>query len=176
MAVIETQSGASPAAKKTAIVAAVLAVVGPAEGLRQVAYRDPPGVLTVCMGHTDAEGGAKIDPHHVYTIAECKAYAQGDVAHAVDTVLACTPPDIPDSVVVAFSDAVFNLGRKVACDRRPSPDGSTAARLLFAHNWKGACNELPRWNRATVAGISITLPGLTTRRLLERDICLKGIA
>lgn len=176
MNVIETRTGASPTAKKSAIAAAVVASLGSLEGVRQVAYYDPPGILTVCMGHTDAEGGPKIDPHHVYTIAECKAFATGDVGHAVDRVLACTSPDIPDSVAVAFSDAVFNLGPTVACDRRPSPKGSTAARLLYAHDWKGACEQLPLWNKSRIAGVLVTLPGLTTRRLLERDICLRGIA
>jgi lysozyme len=170
---IENQSGPSPAARKTAIVAAVVAVLGPAEGMRRVAYFDPPGILTVCEGHTDAEGGPKIDPHHVYTIAECKAYTQGDAGHAVDLVLACTPANIPDGVAVAFSDAVFNLGPTVACDRRPPPNGSTAARLLYAHDWKGACEQLPLWNKARITGILVTLPGLTTRRLVERDICLR---
>jgi len=172
MAVIETQSGPSPAAKKTAIVAAVVAVLGPAEGMRRVAYYDPPGILTVCEGHTDAEGGPKIDPHHVYTIAECKAYTQGDAAHAVDRVLACTPPDIPDRVAVAFSDAAFNLGPTIACDRAKS----TAARLLWARNWTGACEQLPLWDKARVGGVLITLPGLTKRRALERSICLGDAA
>lgn len=166
----EFQGGPSPAARKTAIVAAVVAVLGPAEGMRRVAYYDPPGILTVCQGHTDAEGGPKIDPHHVYTIAECKAYTQGDAAHAVDQVLACTPPDIPDSVAVAFSDATYNLGRTIACDRKKS----TAARLLYAHNWKGACAQLPQWNKARVAGVLVALPGLTTRRAVEMSICMQG--
>jgi len=172
MAIIETQSGPSPAAKKTAVAAAVVAGLSSLEGVRQVAYYDPPGILTVCMGHTDAEGGPKIDPHHLYTIGECKAYATRDVSQSVDRVLACAPPDIPDRVAVAFSDAVFNLGQKIACDRRPAPDGSTAARLLYARDWKGACEQLPLWNKSRIAGVLVTLPGLTKRRALERSICL----
>lgn len=167
MAVIETQSGASPAAKKTAIVAAVVAVLGPAEGMRQVAYRDPPGILTVCQGHTDAAGGAKIDPHHVYTIEECKRFTQGDAMRAVERVQACTPWDTPDRVVVAFSDAVYNLGATIACDRAKS----TAARMLYARDWAGACAELTKWDKARVAGFMVALPGLTARRRVEREIC-----
>lgn len=167
MPTIETKPGMSPAAKKTALVTAVLAVLGPAEGMRQVAYRDPPGILTVCEGHTDAAGGPKIDPHHVYTIAECKKFAQADALHAVETVQACAPADIPDRVAVAFSDAVFNLGQRIACDRTRS----TAARMLYAHNWPGACAQLTQWDKATVMGYVIALPGLTKRRALERSIC-----
>lgn len=168
MSVIETQSGPSPAAKKTAIVAAVVAVLGPAEGMRRVAYYDPPGILTVCEGHTDVAGGPKIDPHHVYTIEECKRFTQGDATRAVERVQGCTPWDTPDRVVIAFSDAVYNLGATIACDRVKS----TAARMLYAHNWAGACAELPRWNKATVMHVQVALPGLTTRREVERVICL----
>ena len=167
MSTTDTSSGASPAAKRTAIVAAVVAVLGPAEGLRQVAYRDPPGILTVCEGHTDAAGGAPINPHHVYTIAECKQYTQGDATRAVDRVMGCSPWDTPDRVVVAFSDAVFNLGSTIACDR----EKSTAARMLYAHDWVGACAQLTKWDKARVAGLMVALPGLTKRRALERSIC-----
>ena len=40
---------------------------------------------------------------------------------------------------------------------------------------KQACMELPRWNKAKIAGIAVTLPGLTKRREKERDLCLEGL-
>jgi len=68
-------------------------------------------------------------------------------------------------VLAAFGDAVYNIGPKVACN-------STAAKYLKAGNYEAACRELPRWNRATVAGVSVVLPGLTKRRNLEMALCL----
>ena len=150
---------------KTAIAAAVVALAAPFEGIRQVAYYDPPGILTVCEGHT-----GNVDPHKVYTLGECHTLAVADATIAVEAVDRCAP-GAPDSVRIAFSDAAFNAGQSIACDRAHS----TAARLLFAHNWRGACEQLPNWNKAHIAGALVALPGLTRRRVAERDLCLKDI-
>jgi GH24 family phage-related lysozyme (muramidase) len=88
---------------------------------------------------------------------------------AVATVERCAP-GLPGESLAAFSDAVYNLGPKIVC----SPAQSTAARLLKAGDVKGACDELPRWNKANVAGFKVALPGLTKRRAAERDLCLRG--
>ena len=148
----------------SAAVAAATAIAIPAEGLRQFAYYDPPGVLTVCYGHTgnDFKKGVK------YDMAQCKKWLDDDMLDAVLTVERCVP-GLPDNVLAAFGDAVYNLGPKVACDRQRS----TAARKLAAGDITGACNELPKWNKAKVAGVFIPLPGLTKRRNLEKEICLE---
>jgi GH24 family phage-related lysozyme (muramidase) len=52
---------------------------------------------------------------------------------------------------------------------------STAARYLRAGKLKEACNELPKWDKARVAGVLVSLPGLTKRRALEKETCLQGI-
>ena len=145
-------------------VAIATAIAIPAEGLRQFAYYDPPGVLTVCYGHTgnDFKKGVK------YDMAQCKKWLDDDMLDAVLTVERCVP-GLPDNVLAAFGDAVYNLGPKVACDRQRS----TAARKLAAGDIEGACNELPKWNKAKVAGVFIPLPGLTKRRELEKTICLE---
>ena len=48
--------------------------------------------------------------------------------------------------------------------------------MLKAKDYAGACNQLPRWDKAKVAGVMINLRGLTKRRALERDTCLQGLA
>ena len=147
-----------------AILATAIAV--PAEGLRQWAYNDPPGILTVCRGHTgpDVVAGKK------YSLAECDKYMNDDMRSAVAKVDTCAP-GLPVEVLAAFSDAAFNLGPKIACDQK----NSTAARMLKAGDLAGACNQLPRWDRAKLAGVLVPLPGLTNRRAAERDLCLTGV-
>ena len=154
------------ARRRNALIAAAAALAIPAEGLRQWAYRDPPGVLTVCWGHT---GG--VDPKRQYSLTECRALLESDMSQAVDAVLRCAP-GAPDSVAVAFSDAVFNIGPTVACDRA----NSTAARLLATKQWRQACEQLPRWVKARVGGAMVTLPGLVKRRTNEMDVCLSGLS
>ena len=152
--------------KRTKVVALAIALAAPAEGLYQVAYKDPVGVLTVCYGHT----GSDIRRDKRYSIAECRALLDKDMLEAVDTVNACVP-GLPDETLAAFADAAFNVGPKIACDQKRS----TAARMLKAGDIKGACNQLPRWNKASVAGLMVELPGLTKRRAKERDLCLSGL-
>lgn len=151
---------------KTAIALAIAAALAlPAEGLRQWAYKCPAGILTVCYGHTGSVTRGK-----KYTIDECKALLDKDMLKAVEEVEQCQP-GLPVEVLAAFADAAFNIGSKVACD----PSKSTAARKLKAGDYRGACEELPKWNKARVAGVLVPLPGLTKRRAIEREICLRGV-
>lgn len=146
-----------------AAIATLIAV--PAEGLRQYAYYDPPGILTVCYGSTtDVVRGKK------YSLEECKTRLDADMLKAVSAVNRCVP-GLPENVLAAFGDAAYNLGPKLACDTK----ASTAARLLKAGQITAACNQLPRWNKAKVAGVMVELPGLTKRRAAERELCLKGM-
>lgn len=155
-------------AKKTpkqlaGIAAAVAVFATPLEGIRQVAYYDPPGIPTVCMGHT----GTDVKFGKFYTLGECHKLLSEDMLKAVYAVDRCVP-NAPEPVLKAFSDAAFNLGPVIACDTTKS----TAARKLKAGDWVGACNELPKWDKARIAGQLVALPGLTKRRRLERDLCL----
>lgn len=153
----------TPKAKRISAAAAIATAIAiPAEGLRQFAYYDPPGVLTVCYGSTkDVQKGKK------YSLAECRQRLDTDMLEAIETVERCVP-GLPENVLAAFGDAVYNLGPTIACNT----DRSTAARHLRAGRIADACNQLPRWNKARVAGLFVELPGLTKRRAVERDICL----
>lgn len=155
----------TPAQRRVSILAAAVAIAIPAEGLRQTAYRDPPGILTVCYGST-----TDVDPKKVYSLQECKARLDADMNAAIDAVERCVP-GLPEPVVAAFSDAVYNIGPRIACDT----SSSTAARMLKAGNIEGACDQLMRWTKARVAGVMITLPGLVKRREAERALCLTGV-
>jgi lysozyme len=153
----------TPKSKRYSAVAALAAAIAiPAEGLRQYAYYDPPGILTVCYGSTtDVQKGKR------YSLDECKARLDADMRGAIEAVDRCVP-GLPINALAAFSDAVYNIGPRIACDTR----NSTAARLLKAGKIAEACNQLPRWNKATIGGVLVELPGLTKRRAAERALCL----
>lgn len=139
------------------------AIAVPAEGLRQVAYYDPPGILTVCYGHT----GSDVSKNKTYSIDECKALLNKDMLNAIETVDRCAP-GLPPEALAAFGDTVYNAGATIACNTKRS----TAARLLKAGDVPGACRQLPKWNKARVAGVLVELPGLTKRRNAAMNICL----
>lgn len=158
--------GMSSRAKRiAAAIAAAAAIAIPAEGLRQTAYRDPVGILTVCYGAT----GQGVQAGKRYTLDECRDRLDEDMRKAVETVERCRP-NLPEPVLAAFSDAVFNLGPTIACN----PAKSTAAHYLWSGEYEAACRQLPRWNKGRVAGVMVPLPGLTKRRAKEMALCLEG--
>lgn len=146
--------------RRLAIAATAAALAAGFEGLRQYAYYDPrPGdaILTVCYGSTtQVEKGKK------YSLDECKARLDADMLQAVDIVERCHP-GLPDNVLIAFADAVYNIGPRVACN-------STASKYLTQGRYYYACKELLRWNKAN----GVVLPGLTRRRKAEMEVCLGG--
>jgi lysozyme len=150
-----------PSKRVAAATALATAIAIPAEGLRQWAYYDPPGVLTVCYGST-----TNVQLHKKYSLAECKLRLTTDMRTAIAAVDECVP-GLPADVLAAFGDAVYNLGPKIACD----PHTSTAARMLKAGDIPAACKQILRWDKAKVAGVMVALPGLTTRRQREFSVC-----
>lgn len=150
-----------------AATAIATAIAVPAEGLRQFAYYDPPGILTVCYGHT----GPDVIKGKKYSIPECDKYLNDDMRAAINTVERCVP-GLPVNMLAAFGDAVYNLGPMIACDKK----NSTAARYLAAGKLIDACHQLPRWNKSKIMGVYVELPGLTKRRGIEKDVCLQGLA
>lgn len=145
------------------LIATTLAI--PAEGLRQWAYRDPVGLLTVCYGDTH-----NVEPNRLYSLAECRDRLDAEMLRAVEQVEACAP-GLPAPVLAAFADAVYNIGPTVACDLGKS----TAARYLKQGLLVAACQQLPRWDKANVGGVMVSLPGLTKRRQYEMEVCLSGV-
>jgi lysozyme len=139
------------------------AIAVPAEGLRQWAYSDPVGILTICYGHT----GTDVIKGQHKTIEQCKAILTADMQHHLEIVERCQP-GLPVPVLAAFGDAVFNAGGTIACDT----NRSTAARYLKLGQYDQACLQLDRWNKARIGGSMVELPGLTKRRARERDLCL----
>lgn len=149
--------------RRVAALAMAVAIAIPAEGLRQYAYRDPAGIATICYGAT---AGVRMGDRA--TLDECRDRLDADMLAAIDQVERCVP-GLPAHMLAAWGDAVYNIGPRIVC----GPD-STAARLLSAGRLEDACEQLPRWNNARVAGVMIELPGLTKRRARERALCLYG--
>jgi lysozyme len=151
--------------KRTLAAALAASVAVGAEGIKLTPYYDPPGVLTVCRGHT----GTDVVKGRKYSVDECNKLMTEDMAKAIAKVDSCVP-GLPAHVLAAFGDAVYNMGPTIACDTNKS----TAARLLKAGDIAGACNQLPRWDKARVAGVMVALPGLTKRRAEDQHLCLTG--
>lgn len=147
-----------------AILAATAAFVGPWEGERTEAYLDriaSPPVWTVCYGETRG-----VKPGDRYTSAQCNEMLMDALADYRAPLIACIPdlPSQPEGVQVALISWAYNVGTGAAC-------GSTLAKRANAGDWPGACNQLPRWNKAG----GKTIQGLTNRRAAEQKLCLNAL-
>jgi lysozyme len=136
-----------------------VACVAGFEGLRTVSYLDPVGIPTLCFGHT---AGVRMGDRR--TPEECKALLVDDLLTYNDGVRRCVTAPMSPSREAALTSFAFNVGTGAFCS-------STLVKRLNAGD-PGACNELLKWDKATKAGVKITLPGLTRRRQEERALCL----
>lgn len=132
----------------------------PFEGKSNVAYLDPPGVATICHGHTKG-----VTLNQTATDAQCVVWLGDDVKEADAAVDRLVKVELSDTTKGAFISFVFNVGAGNFAK-------STALKKLNQNDIAGGCNELPKW---VYSGGKI-LPGLVRRRAAERDLCLKGIS
>ena len=142
---------------------ATLAFIKGFEGLRLTAYRDAVGVLTIGWGHTgDVQPGQQISLHQAEVLLDLDANrAAAAVRRRVKVPL--TPAQF--DALVSFT---FNLGEgRLAA--------STLLRQLNAGDYRGAAEELLRWDKGTVRGRKVALPGLTRRRWAERELFMRGV-
>ena len=128
------------------------------EGVRTVAYYDPVGIPTVCMGETR---GVKIGD--VYTLDQCKAMANGRVAEFAAGVEKALKVKVSDKTFASFVSFTYNLGLGVFTNK--------IAPMVNAGNTVGACKRMGLYTMAH----GITLPGLVKRRQEEVALCLDGL-
>lgn len=136
------------------------------EGVLPVGYADPVGIPTDCIGETV---GARIGVQR-FTFDECVQRYSVRLARNWDNGLSrCIHRDVSVPQGAALVSWADNVGIGAACS-------STLVRLLNAGaspaQW---CEQLLRWNKATLAGVRIVLPGLDKRRQAERAMCLGDI-
>jgi lysozyme len=132
------------------------------EGLRLKAYRCPAGVWTIGYGSTvGVVGGQEI------TEEEAEALLKDDVFQTelyVDSIIKMPLSQEQFDALVSF---IFNIG--IGAFRY-----STMLKKLNKGDDLGAANEFLKWNKATVNGVKKPLAGLTKRRIMEKELFLRG--
>lgn len=158
-----------------AVAAGILYTATPAfEGTEPVAYRDPVGIPTACIGHT----GPEVVVGTRYTRQQCEDLFDKDMYKHAAGALVCTPQmkDKP-YLLAAASDFAFHMGVGAWCN-------SSMASAVRSGDLRLACirfNEnaagKPQWVFAKdpKTGKMIELPGLVTRAAWRRSTCLSGL-
>lgn len=140
-------------------------IIGNAEGCRREPYKCPADVLTVGIGSTEYSG-LPIEPKRIYTDLEIAERWKNDIQVAEKCVNQYgNGRNLPQSVFDAVTSITFNVG----CGAMRK---STMFKYLNAGKYEQACNEFPRWTKAS----GKTLPGLVSRREKEKALCLTDLS
>lgn len=121
--------------------------------------------LTVCNGIT----GREVVAGRYYTPADCYAMERGRYLQAEREAQALLPrwSTYSDLTRATFIDFVWNKGSGALAT-------STMLRLANAGNLAAACEQMPRWNKGTVAGVLKVLGGLQLRGDANGELCIDG--
>jgi lysozyme len=133
--------------------------IGQWEGLRTMAYIDVVGIWTVCYGETKG-----VRPGDSYSKAECDAMLAREILAYEAALDRCLKHPVPVGMKIALVSWTYNVGAGAACK-------STLVRKANAGDLTGACNELPRWNKAG----GRVWAGLVNRRGAERAMCHQAL-
>lgn len=155
-------------AQKVAALLAVVAVAVPTvavwEGKENVGYRDIVNIASNCYGHT----GPDVVVGRAYSDAQCARLLADDALNHAFQISDCISDPVeerlPSKTYAAFVSFSYNVGTGAFCS-------STMARKVNAGDFVGACNELPRWNKAGGRVVN----GLVRRRADEQRLCLEGL-
>ncbi len=149
----------------TAMIGAVMSAAVPLvtkwEGVVLHPYPDVIGKLTWCIGETQGT------PKASYTPQECADQLNDRLLNDYYLPLIDCAPELagaPIEVQAATVSWAYNVGVGAAC-------GSTLMRHIRASDWRAACEQLPRWNKAG----GHVWQGLINRRTDERGLCLSGL-
>lgn len=122
--------------------------------------------LTVCNGIT----GNGVVAGRYYTPADCYRLEVGRYKEA-EAFLAKSVPTYSAANVLQRAVALDFIHNKGA----GAFSTSTYRRKWIAGDVVGACRENERWNRGTVGGVKVVLPGLKGRGDANSDLCAEGL-
>jgi lysozyme len=132
------------------------------EGLRLNAYLCPAGVWTIGYGHTrTARAGMRI------TKDQADMLLADDITRVVSSMMRHIRVPLDNHQYGALVSFVFNVGIGAFL-------GSSLLRLLNENRHDLVPQQLMRWNKATIDGKRVELPGLTRRRAAEAQLWSKG--
>lgn len=155
--------------KKLRLNKAGLNLIKKSEGFRSKPYIDPVGIPTIGYGTIQYPNGRKVsmsDP----PISEAKAtkYLKRDVRSREAAVIAMVKVPLNVNQFSALVSFVYNVGIGAL-------QSSTLLKKLNAGNYNGAAGEFKKWNKGTINGQLVALPGLTIRRAAERKLFKKPV-
>ncbi|RYZ62534.1 MAG: lysozyme [Chitinophagaceae bacterium] len=138
------------------------------EGIRTKAYQDQVGKWTVGIGSIRHPDGTPVKKGDVITEAQAYEWAEKEAKEMLAELMKMLKVPQTDNQLIALLCLQYNIGT----------EGIRTSTLLKSINAKKDMATIEenwqRWNKGTVNGKKVELPGLTTRRKSELKI-YKGI-
>ena len=134
------------------------------EGFSSSMYYCPAGKPTVGYGHVILPGEKELSCSKI-TNEQAEALLRADLLPRENAVNRLVKVSISQEKFDALVSFVYNIGEA-------NLEKSTLLKKINANDFIGAGEEFVRWNKSTVGGKLIELPGLTKRRLVEKSLFL----
>ena len=146
------------------VLASTIDLVRQHEGFRSYAYIDTSGLPVIGYGQTRINGQTVRMGQYI-TKAQADVALAEELYHIQRLVLSHVKVELTPHQLGALTSLVYNAGTRVIRQ-------STLSRKLNAGDYKGAAQEFTRWNKANQGGILVAMPGLTKRRIAEKNLFL----
>lgn len=138
------------------------------EGERLKAYLDSAGIWTIGVGHTNPVDGVKIGKNTVITREKSRELLREDLKRFEICVNRYVHKVLTQFEYDALVIFVFNIG----CSGFTS--STVLTRLNKLEPPERVAEAVSWWNKATVKGQKVVIPGLNNRRKAEIDLYLRG--
>lgn len=138
------------------------------EGLKLTAYRCPAGVPTIGYGHTATVTAEDVAQKRRITREQAEKLLRDDLTKYGQELLRYVKVEPNVNQLAAFISFAFNVGVQ----------GFRSSTVLKRHNegdFQSAARAFGLWNKATVNGKKVVLPGLTRRRAAEAALYLTPV-
>jgi lysozyme len=149
---------------KNIVLPATINLIKEHEGFRSNAYIDTSGLPVIGYGQTRINGRTVTMGQYI-TQAQAEAALATEIQYIQGLVLANVKVELTPHQLGALTSLVYNAGARVVTQ-------STLIKKLNSGDYQGAAQEFTRWNKAHLGGRLVALPGLTKRRIAEKNLFL----
>jgi GH24 family phage-related lysozyme (muramidase) len=134
------------------------------EGFRSSAYIDSSGLPVIGYGQTRVNG-TTVKLGQSISQEQADIALEQELSQIQQLVQAHVKVDLNPYQLGALTSLVYNAGAVVV-------KNSTLIKKLNGGDYLGAAQEFLRWNKANSGGNLVVFPGLTKRRMAERELFL----
>lgn len=134
------------------------------EGFRSSAYIDSSGLPVIGYGQTRVNGST-VKLGQSISQEQANIALEQELLQIQQLIQAHVKVDLNPYQLGALTSLVYNAGAVVI-------KNSTLIKKLNGGDYLGAAQEFLRWNKANSGGNLVVFPGLTKRRMAERELFL----